>query len=121
MMHDVRKEFAGSYSTFKDKQDSTGGDQASGEVIQTADPNIHAMKWMNECQHSYTDAQLDFWLLLRPLTDGVKILADNLPRLLSVWHWASAVEAPTYPHNHINEHRFTGCERTAERMKDNCG
>ena len=70
MMRDMRKEFVGSYSTFKDKQDSMGGDKVSGEVVQTADPNIHAMKWKKECQHSYMDAQLDFWLLLRPLTDG---------------------------------------------------
>ena len=60
----------GSYSTFKDKLDSVGGDQASGEVVQTADLNIHAMKWMKEHQCSYRDVQLDFWLLLRPLTDG---------------------------------------------------
>ena len=48
-----------------------------------------------EHQHSYTDAQLDFWLLLRPLTDGGKESSRHLTRrLLSVWHWASALDPP---------------------------
>ena len=105
MMRDVRKEFVGSYSAFKDKQDSAGEDQASGEVvqtvdlnIQTVDPNIHAMKWIKEHQHSYREAQLDFWLLLRPLTDGGKESSRQLAcRLLSVWHWSSAIKPLTYP------------------------
>ena len=45
---DAIKELRGSYSALKDKQDSVGGDQASAEVVQTADPNIHALKWMKE-------------------------------------------------------------------------
>ena len=42
--------------------------------------------------------QLDFWLLLRPLTDGSEESSHQLAhRLLSVWHWSSAMEPPTYP------------------------
>ena len=69
MMRDVRKEFVGSYSTLKEKQDWAGGDQSLAP-FHPVDPNIQGMKWMKECQHSYRDVQLDFWLLLRPLMDG---------------------------------------------------
>ena len=34
------------------------------------DPEVDALKWMKEHQCSYTDEQLNFWLLLWPLTDG---------------------------------------------------
>ena len=50
---------------------------------------------MKECQRSYTDAQLDFWLLLRPPTDGGEESTQHLTwRLLSVWHWVSAIDPP---------------------------
>ena len=39
-----------------------------------------------------------FWLLLRPLTDGSEESTHHLAcRLLSVWHWSSAIDPPTYP------------------------
>ena len=60
MMQDVRKEFAVSYSTLKEKQDSMGKDQSSAPM-HTVDPNIQAMKWMKERQCSYNDVQLSFW------------------------------------------------------------
>ena len=97
MTRDVRQEFRGSYSAYKEKQDMAGRDQsyASSHVV---DPNTHGMKWMKERQCSYQDFQLEFWLLLRPLTDGSEERTRQLAhRLLSVWHWSSAVEPPTYP------------------------
>ena len=97
MTRDVRQEFRGSYSTYKEKQDIAGRDQsyASSHAV---DPNTHGMKWMKEHQRSYWDIQLEFWLLLRPLTDGSEERTRQLAcRLLSVWHWSSAVEPPTYP------------------------
>ena len=61
------------------------GDQVAGGGDQPLDPEVDAMRWMKECQHSYTDAQLDFWLLLRPLTDGGEESSRHLARrLLSV-------------------------------------
>ena len=97
MTRDVRQEFRGSYSAYKEKQDIVGRDQSSTSS-RVVDPNIHGMKWMKEHQHSYWDIQLEFWLLLRPSTDGSKECALQLAcRLLSVWHWSSAVEPPTYP------------------------
>ena len=69
-MRDVRKEFAGAYSMIKDMQkESVGGNQVAGEWVQPLNPETQALNWMKEHQHSYTDAQLDFWQLLRPLTD----------------------------------------------------
>ena len=93
MTRDVRQEFRGSYSAYKEKQDMAGRDQsyASSHV---EDPNTHGMKWMKERQRSYRDIQLEFWLLLRPLTDGSE---EHTHQLLSVWHWLSAVEPPMYP------------------------
>ena len=70
----------------------------SSAQVQPVDPNMHAMKWMKEHQHSYRDMQLDLWLLLRPLTDGSEESSHQLTcRLLSVWHWSSTVEPTTYP------------------------
>ena len=65
---------------------------------QPLDPEVDAMRWVKECQCSYTDAQLDFWLFLRPLTDGSEELSRHLTRrLLSIWHWASALDPPVCP------------------------
>ena len=97
MTQDVREEFRGSYSTYKEKQDSAERDQSYAPT-RPVDPNTQGMKWMKECQHSYKDIQLEFWLLLRPLTDGSEEHTRQLARrLLSVWHWSSAVDPPTYP------------------------
>ena len=79
MTRDVQQEFA-------------GGDQATGGWGEPLDLEVDARKWMKEHQHSYTDMQLNFWLLLRPLTDGGKE-----SRLLSMWHWASALDLPICP------------------------
>ena len=85
------------YSTFKERQDMAGEDQSyapTGPV----DPNTQGMKWMKLCQCSYRDVQLEFWLILRPLTDGGEEHTRQLAhRLLSVWHWSSAVDPPMYP------------------------
>ena len=72
-----------------------GGDQATGGPL---DPEVDALKWMKEHQHSYMDVQLNFWLLLWPLTDGSEESSWHLTcRLLSMWHWASALDLPTCP------------------------
>ena len=97
MTQDVREEFSGSYSTAKEGQDVAGRYESSAPMF-TVDPNTQGMKWMKECQRSYDNAQLDFWLLLRPLTDGSEESTRHLAcRLLSVWHWSSAIDPPTYP------------------------
>ena len=70
MMRDVDEEFTGSYFTLKDKHNSVGGDQFGEESVQLLNPQTQALKWMKECQCSYMDAQLDLWLLMRPLTNG---------------------------------------------------
>ena len=97
MTRDVREEFRGSYSTYKEKQEIAERNQwyASTPPV---DPNTHGMKWMKERQRTYKDIQLEFWLLLRPLTDGSEECTHQLARrLLSVWHWSSVVDPPTYP------------------------
>ena len=65
---------------------------------QPLDPEVNAMRWMKEHQCSYMDMQLDFWLLLRPLTDGGKESSRHLTRrVLSIWHWPSALDPPVCP------------------------
>ena len=56
MMHDVRHEFKGSYSAYKEKQDIAERNQsyASSHPV---NPNTHGMKWMKERQRSYRDIQ----------------------------------------------------------------
>ena len=71
MAQDMRKEFAGSYSALKERQNGVGRDK-SLVPMHPVDPNIQGMKWMKECQRSYKDVQLGFWLLLRPLMDKGK-------------------------------------------------
>ena len=97
MTQDVREEFRGSYFAYKEKQDSAERDQSYAPTL-PVDPNTQGMKWMKERQRSYKDIQLEFWLLLRPLTDGSEECTRQLAhRLLSVWHWSSAVDPPMYP------------------------
>ena len=97
IMRDVREEFAGSYSTLWERQD-IGVKDKFAVLMPTVNPNIQGMKWMKERQCSYRDAQLDFWLLLRQLTDGSEESTHKLAcRLLSVWHWSLAIDPPTYP------------------------
>ena len=97
MTRDVREEFRGSYSAYKEKQDIAERDQSYAPTC-PVDPNTQGMKWMKLRQRSYRDIQLEFWLLLRPLTDGSEEHTRQLARrLLSVWHWSSAVDPPTYP------------------------
>ena len=57
MMRDVWEEFA------KEVQVTRG----------QLDPEVNTLKWMKEHQHSYMDTQLNFWLLLRPLTNGGEV------------------------------------------------
>ena len=97
MTQDVREEFRGSYSAYKEKQDSAERDQLYAPT-RPVDPNTQGMKWMKECQRSYKDIQLEFWLLLRPLNVRSEEHTRQLARrLLSVWHWYSAVDPPMYP------------------------
>ena len=97
MTQDVREEFRGLYSAYKEKQDIAERDQSYAPMC-LVDPNIQGMKWMKLHQGSYGDIQLEFWLLLRPLTDGSEEHTRQLAhRLLSVWHWSSAVDPTMYP------------------------
>ena len=97
MTWDIREEFAGSYSALKEKQSAEGRDQSSTPT-HPVNPNIQGMKWMKEYQRSYCEVQLGFWLLLRPLMDrGEESTRQLACRLLSMWHWSSAVDPPTYP------------------------
>ena len=97
MLTPEAEEFRGSYSAFREKQDVAERDQSCAPTC-LVDPNTQGMKWMKLCQHSYRDMQLEFWLLLRPLTDRREEHTRQLARrLLSVWHWSSAVDPPTYP------------------------
>ena len=106
MTRDVREEFGGLYSTFKERLDIAGKDDSCAPT-RPVDPNTQGMKWMKQHQHSYRDVQLEFWLLLRPLMDGGEEHTCWLAhRLLSVWHWSLAVNPPTHPsHTHIHGHR----------------
>ena len=86
----MQEEFAGSYSALKDKHKFVGGDQATKECVQPLNPQTQALKWMKECQHSYTDGQLDFWLLLWPLANGGEDQADTWSTdfcLCGIGHW----------------------------------
>ena len=39
-------------------------------------------------------------------------------RLLSVWHWSSAMEPPTYPpHPHVNEHQLLAAREQQRGQK----
>ena len=68
--------------------ETRGGDQPLYSKLDT-------MRWMKEHQCCYTNAQLNFWLLLRPLTDGGKESTRHLTRrLLSIWHWVSVLGPP---------------------------
>ena len=83
--------------SFKEKQDIAGRDKWCAPM-HPVDPNTLGMKWMKGRQRSYKNMQLEFWLLLRPLMDAGKEHTLQLAhRLLSVWHWSSAVDPPMYP------------------------
>ena len=54
-------------------------------------PMCNALKWMKECQHSYTDEQLDYWNLLHCSLMGVRKLAN-------VWHIGCCPSGIGLPH-----------------------
>ena len=54
MTRDVREDFRGSYSAYKEKQDRAERDQSYAQACQV-DPNTQPMKWMKERQRSYKD------------------------------------------------------------------
>ena len=116
LFHDARCEervHAGSYSALKEKQYGVGKRPIMSAPMHPVDPNIQGMKWMKERQCSYRDVQLDFWLLLRPLTDGGEESTHQLAhRLLFMWQWSLAVNPPTYPPvTHINGHRILAARK----------
>ena len=72
--------------------------QATGGQKINLDPEKDALKWMEECQCSYTEEQMSFWTLLCPLMDGNETSSQHLlHQLLSVWHWASVLNLPACP------------------------
>ena len=123
LMRDVREEFAGSYSALKDKHKFVRGDQATEECVQLLNPQTQALKWMKECQHSYTDEQLDFWLLLQPLTDGGgRIKPTPGPQTFVCVALGISLEPPLYGclcPQHLT--LAIGCRKAARKMIGNVG
>ena len=78
------------------KVDPTLEGAVGGQIEE--DPNTHPMAWMRDRQNSYSDEEIHFWPLLRPLTDGggtnTRCLAQ---RLLSTWQWSAAIETTACP------------------------
>ena len=70
------------------------------------DPNTHGMKWMKERQCFYRDIQLEFWLLLRPLTDGSEERTRQLALQTTVCMALVFGGGPSHiaPHAYIHEH-----------------
>ena len=63
-----------------------------------ADPNTHPMVWMHDRQNSYSDEEIHFWPLLRPLTDGGGTKTRHLVhRLLSTWQCSVAIQTAICP------------------------
>ena len=52
------------------KREGTEGGAVGGDAEVNADPDIHPMEWMCNCQHCYNNEMIIFWPLLHPLTDG---------------------------------------------------
>ena len=78
------------------KEDQTLEGAVGGQIEE--DPNTHPMAWMRDRQNSYSDGEIHFWPLLRPLTDGGGMNTRHLARrLLSTWQWSAAIETETCP------------------------
>ena len=78
------------------KEDQTLEGAVGGQIEE--DPNTHPMAWMRDRQNSYSDGEIHFWPLLRPLTDGGGTNTRRLARrLLSTWQWSAAIETEACP------------------------
>ena len=78
------------------KEDQTLEGAVGGQIEE--DPNTHPMAWMRDRQNSYSDEEIHFWPLLRPLTDGGGTNTRRLAwRLLSTWQWSAAIETAACP------------------------
>ena len=61
------------------------------------DPDKHPMAWMCNHQCCYEDEMINFWPLLRLLTDGKGTTTQCLAHhLLSMWHWSSITHPTSY-------------------------
>ena len=85
------------FSMMQDIWESAKSDQATGGQSEL-DPIKDMLKWMKECQWSYMEEHLGFWTLLHLLMDHGEAFNWLLAcQMLSVWHWASALNLLAYP------------------------
>ena len=63
-----RSEATKAMKTSPRKVDLTVEGAVGGQIEE--DPNTHPMAWMHDRQNSYSDEEIHFWPLLRPLMDG---------------------------------------------------
>ena len=89
-------EAADAMDTSPRKVDQTLEGAVGGQIEE--DPNTHPMAWMRDRQNSYSDEEIHFWPLLRPLTDGGGTNTRRLARrLLSTWQWSATIETTACP------------------------
>ena len=82
--------------TTSQKVESAEEGAVGGEV--GIDPDRYPMAWMCNCQHCYDDEMINFWPLLRLLTDGRGTATRHLVRhLLSMWQWSSVTHPMSCP------------------------
>ena len=91
-----RWEAAEAMDTSPHKVDMTVEGAVGGQAEE--DPNTHLMAWMRDRQNSYSDEEIHFWPLLRPLTDGGGTNTRHLARhLLCTWQWSAAIHTAACP------------------------
>ena len=78
--------------TASPKREGTEDEAVGGDAEVDADPDRHPMAWMRHRQMCYDNEMINFWPLLRPLTDGGGTAMRRLVhRLLSTWEWSSTM------------------------------
>ena len=69
--------------------------EMSSPPLQTVDLMWRIRRWLEQCENKTDEEEIEWWLLVHPLTDGSDVATRILAcRLLAVWCWMVMTPRP---------------------------